>query len=147
MPDRPAHYPVFLDLAGRRAVVAGAGPVALRKARGLLEAGALVTVVAPEWEPEFEDLPVRRLRRRFRASDLDGAVLAFAATNDRRVNRRVGEEARKRGILVNVADAPEECCFIVPARVRRGGMQIAVSTGGRSPRLAAELRRRLEEML
>jgi siroheme synthase-like protein len=73
--------------------------------------------------------------------------LAFAATDDRRVNRRIGVEARRRGIPVNVADAAEECDFIVPARVRRGAVQIAISTGGRSPRLAAELRRRLDEAL
>jgi siroheme synthase-like protein len=128
-------------------VVVGAGKVALRKARGLVESGARVTVVAPAWLSEFETMPVRLVGRRFRASDLNGAVLAFAATDDREVNRRVGEEAARRGIPANVADAPGECSFLVPARVRRGSLQIAVSTGGESPKLAAELRRRLEEVL
>jgi siroheme synthase-like protein len=147
MPDRPAQYPVFLDLAGRSVLVVGAGPVALRKTRGLLEAGARVTVVAPEWLPEFEPLAVRLEQRRFRISDLDGAFLVFAATNDRRVNRRIGDGAKRRGIPVNVADRAAECDFIVPARVRRGRLQAAVSTGGANPRLAARLRRELERLL
>lgn len=147
MPDPPVHYPVFLDLAGRRVVVAGAGPVALRKTRGLLEAGARVLVVAPRALPEFDSLPVRLVRRRFRASDLEGAALAFAATDDRRVNRRIGLAARRRGIPANIADSPAECDFLTPARLRRGRLQIAVSTGGDNPRLAARLRRILEEIL
>lgn len=140
-------YPIFLDLAGRPALVAGAGKVALRKVKGLLEAGARVTVVAPEALPEFERLGVRLRKRRFRRSDLNGMALAFAATNDRKVNRAVALEAKRRGIPVNVADCPEECDFLVPARVRSGELQIAVSTGGRNPRLAAELRRKLESTL
>jgi precorrin-2 dehydrogenase / sirohydrochlorin ferrochelatase len=147
MENRPPHYPVFFDLRDRPVVVVGAGPVALRKVRGLLEAGARVTVVAPEMLPDFEPLPVRLLRRRFRSPDLAGACLAFAATGDRTVNRRVGVEGRRRGIPVNVADAAGECDFIVPARVRRGAVQIAISTGGTSPRLAAELRKSLDDLL
>jgi siroheme synthase-like protein len=73
--------------------------------------------------------------------------LVFAATNVREVNRRVGEVARARGILCNIADAPDECAFIVPARVQRGYVQIAISTGGQSPKLAGELRRKLQEWL
>ena len=141
------YYPIFLDLKDRHVLVVGAGKVALRKTRGLLEAGARVTVVAPEWEPEFEDLPVRRIARRFRASDLSGAMLVFAATDDRLTNHRVGVAAKGRGIFANIADSAAECDFVVPARVQRGSVQIAVSTGGESPRLSAELRRKLEEML
>jgi siroheme synthase-like protein len=140
-------YPIFLRLEGQSAVVIGAGKIALRKTRGLVEAGARVTVVAPEALPEFAALPVVMRRRRFRLSDLDGARLVFAATNDREVNRRIGQEARRGGAWVNVADAPEECSFYVPARVRRRGLELAVSTGGRVPRLAAALRRRLETLL
>jgi siroheme synthase-like protein len=141
------HYPIFLDLRDRPALVVGAGKVALRKTRGLLEAGARVTVVAPEVLPEFESLPLRLLRRRFRASDLNGMVLAFVATNDRRVNRRIGMLARTQGILANIADAAAECGFLVPARVTHGSVQIAISTGGTNPRVAAGLRRRLEQIL
>ena len=128
-------------------MVAGAGNVALRKTRGLVEAGARVTVVAPACVPEFAELPVRVLVRPFRESDLRGMALVFAATDRREVNRRIGAAARRRGILANIADAAEECDFVVPARVQRGRVQIAISTGGRNPRLSAELRRKLEVLL
>ena len=141
------HYPVFLDLKDRPVLVVGAGKVALRKTRGLVEAGARITVIAPEWEPEFEELPVRLVRRRFRASDLTGALLVFAATDDRLTNHRIAIAAKGRGQFANIADSAEECGFLVPARVNRGEVQIAISTGGESPRLTAELRRKLDEIL
>src|SRR4051812_48389723 len=133
------HYPVFLELHGRPVLVVGAGKVALRKTKGLVDAGAVVTVIAPECLPDFEDLPVRILRRPFRPSDLVDAVLVFAATNDRSVNHRVGVVARRRGIWANIADSAPECDFVVPARVERGDVHIAISTGGTSPRVSAAL--------
>jgi len=141
------HYPVFLDLKDRPVLVVGAGKVALRKTRGLLEAGARVTVIAPEWEREFEALPVRLVPRRFRASDLASHVLVYAATNDRLTNHRIGIAAKGKGVFANIADSAEECHFIVPARVQRGSLQIAISTGGENPRLSAELRKKLDEIL
>lgn len=128
-------------------LVVGAGKVGLRKTRGLLEAGARVTVVSPDCEEEFESLPVRMIRRRFRASDLAGCMLVFAATDDRLTNHRIGIAAKGKGIFANIADSAEECGFLVPARVHRGNVQVAVSTGGESPRLSAELRKKLEEVL
>lgn len=128
-------------------LVVGAGKVALRKTRALVEAGARVTVVAPEWDAEFETLPVRVVPRRFRASDLGGAVLVFAATSDRQTNHRIGIAAKGKGVFANIADSAEECHFIVPARLQRGGVQVAISTGGESPRVSAELRKKLEEVL
>ncbi|PWU03827.1 MAG: siroheme synthase [Terriglobia bacterium] len=141
------HYPIFLNLRDRPVVVVGAGKVALRKTRDLLDAGARVTVIAPEWRRDFEQLPVRRVTRRFRAADLEGAVLVFAATDDRQTNHRIGILAKSKGIFANIADAAEECDFVVPARVRREHVQIAVSTGGENPRYSAELRRKLEEII
>src|SRR3954447_8361607 len=141
------YYPVFLDLKDRPVLVVGAGKVALRKTRGLLDAGARVTVVAPEALPDFDDLPVRLLRRAFRAADLAGVVLVFAATNDRQVNHRIGIAAKGRGVFANIADSAGECAFIVPARVNRGEVQVAISTGGKSPRVASELRRKLDAIL
>jgi siroheme synthase-like protein len=142
-----SYYPIFLELAGKPVVVVGAGNVALRKVKGLLDAGALVTVVAPRVAPEFSRLPVTLRRRRYRASDLDGAVLAFAATDRRAVNRAVARKAGALGIPVNVADSRQECDFLVPARLTRGNLQIAVSTGGQSPRLASSIRRRIEQVM
>ena len=141
------HYPIFLDLKDRPVLVVGAGKVALRKTRGLVEAGARVTVVAPEREPEFDDLPVRVVPRRFRASDLAGAMLVFAATDDRLTNHRIGIAAKGKGVFANIADLAEECDFIVPARLHRGSVHIAVSTGGENPRLASDLRKKLEQIL
>lgn len=141
------HYPIFLNLKDRPVLVVGAGKIALRKTQGLLEAGARVTVVAPEAEDEFESLPVEMVRRRFRATDLEDVVLVFAATNDRQTNHRIAIAAKGRGILANIADSADECDFIVPARVHRENLQIAVSTGGKDPRLSAELRKKLDELL
>ncbi len=141
------YYPIFLDLTDKPVLVAGAGKVALRKTKALLQAGARVTVVAPESLPEFSTLDATLVERTFRASDLNGVTLAFAATDVRAVNHRIKLEANRRGVPVNVADAPAECGFLVPARVRCGNLQIAVSTGGRSPRLAKKLRRQLETVL
>jgi precorrin-2 dehydrogenase/sirohydrochlorin ferrochelatase len=141
------YYPIFLDLKDRSVLIVGAGRVALRKAKGLIEAGARVTVVAPEWESEFESLPVRLVQRRFRASDLTGMMLVFAATDDRLTNHRIGIAAKGKGVFANIADFAGECDFVVPARLQRGTVQVAVSSGGENPRLSAELRKRLEEVL
>jgi siroheme synthase-like protein len=141
------HYPIFLDLKDRPVLVVGAGKVALRKTRGLVEAGARVTVVAPDAEPEFEDLPVRRVVRRFRASDLSGVMLVFAATDDRLTNHRIAIAAKGKGVFANIADSAEECDFLVPARLQRGSLQFAVSTGGENPRLSVEIRKKLEGLL
>jgi siroheme synthase-like protein len=140
-------YPVFLNLHDQPVLVIGAGKVALRKTRGLLEAGARVTVVSPQFDPEFDGLPVHRIHREFEPPDLEGARLVFAATNARNVNQQAGELARTRGIPANIADSPAECAFIVPARINRQDVQIAISTGGESPSRAAALRRKLEEWL
>lgn len=141
------YYPVFLDLKEQPVLVVGAGKVALRKSRSLLEAGARITVVAPEWEEEFEEMPLRLIKRRFRASDLAGYVLVFAATDDRLTNHRIGIAAKGKGIFANIADSAEECGFLVPARLERDNVHVAISTGGENPRLSAELRRRLENLL
>jgi len=141
------YYPIFLDLRDRPVLVVGAGKVALRKTRGLLEAGARVTVVATQWEREFEELPVCLVARRFRAADLAGAVLVFAATDNRRTNHRIGVAAKGQGIFANIADSATECDFVVPARLARDHVQIAVSTSGRNPRLSSELRKKLEKAL
>jgi siroheme synthase-like protein len=141
------HYPIFLDLKDRPVLVVGAGRIALRKTRGLLEAGARITVVAPEWDSEFEELPVRMVARRFRASDLAGNMLVFAATDDRLTNHRIAIAAKGKGVFANIADSADECDFVVPARLQRENFQLAVSTGGENPRLSADLRRKLEELL
>jgi precorrin-2 dehydrogenase/sirohydrochlorin ferrochelatase len=138
-------YPIFLDLSGRRCVVVGGGGVADRKARKLLQARAEVVVISPEVGAELESVAVEIHRREYREGDLEGAYLAFAATNVRKVNAAVAREAKERGILVNVADSPSEGDFALPSTLRRGRLQVAVSTGGASPTLARRIRGELEE--
>lgn len=141
-------YPVSLDVAGRRAVVVGAGAVALGKADALLEAGALVTVIAdgpPQALQRLEEAGATIERRGFEGSDLDEAFLCVAASDDPGERTAIHAEARARGVLVNLVDDTQHCDFAAPAVVRRGELIIAVSTGGRSPALASRLRRLLEE--
>jgi precorrin-2 dehydrogenase/sirohydrochlorin ferrochelatase len=138
-------YPIFLDLSGRRCVVVGGGGVADRKARKLLQARAEVVVISPEVGAELESVAVEIHRREYREGDLEGAYLAFAATNVRKVNAAVAREAKERGIPVNVADSPSEGDFALPSTLRRGRLQVAVSTGGASPTLARRIRGELEE--
>ena len=138
-------YPIFLDLSGRRCVVVGGGEVANRKARKLLQARARVVVISPELGAELESVAVEIHRRPYREGDLEGACLAFVATNSREVNAAVAREAKERGVPINVADKPSEGDFALPSTLRRGRLQVAVSTGGASPTLARRIRDELEE--
>ena len=142
-----APYPVFLDLIGKRALVVGAGPVAARKVAGLLRAGADVTVVAPDAVSEIaEDPDVRWHERPYRRGEVASYAIAITATSDPAVNRQVARDGNAANVWVNSADDPENCAFILPSVVRRGGLQIAVSTNGRSPAMAQWARRRLEAL-
>jgi precorrin-2 dehydrogenase / sirohydrochlorin ferrochelatase len=127
-------------------VVVGGGGVAARKARKLLQAGADVVVISPEVRPELASMDVEIYRRPYRYGDLEGSNLAFTATDSREVNAAVAKEARERGVPINVADHPSEGDFAVPSTLRRGQLQVAVSTGGASPTLARRIRRDLEEV-
>lgn len=142
-------FPMFLKLEGRQCLVVGAGKIGEPKIGGLIETGARVRVVAltasaavREWAGAGKiDLELRA----FSADDLDGAFLAVVATNSRGLNERVYHEAQIRGVLCNVVDVPDLCDFFYPAVVRRGDLQIAVSTAGQSPSLAQKIRQQLEK--
>jgi siroheme synthase-like protein len=139
-----------MDLEGRSCLVVGAGAVAARKVRSLLECGAVVTVVGERPAAAFGPLVRRGVRleqRRFRARDVSGQVLVIAATDDRTVNAAVAAAARRHGIPVNAVDDPPNCTFIVPAVVRRGDLTVAVSTGGKSPAAARLVKERIASML
>jgi len=145
------YLPVGLKLAHRSAVLVGGGQVALRKARLLLAAGANLTVVAPRIEPGLEAL----LRERggvwqqgvYTGTDITDAALVVAATPDPAVNEQVSRDAKALRVPVNVVDAPALCTFVFPAIVERGPLTVAISSGGRSPVLVRELRRRIEILL
>jgi uroporphyrin-III C-methyltransferase/precorrin-2 dehydrogenase/sirohydrochlorin ferrochelatase len=147
----PPLYPLFLKLDGRACVVAGGGPVAADKVRSLLEAGARVRVISPELSADLAALArdgrISWAPRRFEAGDLAGAFLAIAATGDAEVSRAVFEEGERRGMLVNAVDQDEFSSCHAPAIARRGDIQAAVSTAGKSPAFAARLRERLAARL
>jgi precorrin-2 dehydrogenase/sirohydrochlorin ferrochelatase len=143
------YYPIFLDLSGREVLVVGGGKVAERKVTNLLEAGAVITVVSPRLTPALKALvkngKVAHQGKRFSSDDLSGSPLIFAASCCADVNSKVAKAAKGQGLLVNVADAPELCSFILPAVVSRGPLKIAISTSGESPFAAAHLREKLED--
>lgn len=127
-------------------MVVGGGEVANRKARKLLQARADVVVISPEIQPELASMAREVRRRPYRTGDLEGAYLAFTATDKREVNAAVAREARERSIPINVADNPAEGDFALPSTLRRGRLQVAVSTGGASPTLARRIRAELEAL-
>ncbi len=138
-------YPVVLDLAGVPVLLVGGGVIASRKAEGLLQAGALVTVVAPMVLPALAAAAAEVRERGYVASDLDGHRLVMTATDDTGVNAQVATDARARGMWVNSADDPVNCTFILPAVTRRGPVVVAVGTDGSSPALARHLRDRIAD--
>lgn len=145
-----AKYPIYLEMSGRRAVVIGAGPVAARKVQSLQETGARVTVIAEHVQPTLEEafhLPhVELVLSPYQKAYLVGATLVIAATNNTDMNRQIFADCQELEILCNVVDQPELCDFFVPALVRRGDLQIAVSTDGHCPAYAGHLRKKLEEL-
>ncbi|KAF0813178.1 Siroheme synthase [Andreprevotia sp. IGB-42] len=145
------YFPLFLKLQGQRCLLAGGGEIAARKARLLLQAGASMTVVAPELNAELavwrDAGQLQHLAAHYAASQLDGQRLVIAATDDAGVNAQIFADCEARNILVNAVDSPEHCRFIVPAIVDRSPVVVAISSGGNAPVLARILKARLETLL
>jgi precorrin-2 dehydrogenase len=141
-------FPILLKLKAKKCVVVGAGKIAAGKAAGLLTSGAQVVVIGPravDWiQSQARDGKLIWQRRRFTAADVEQAFLVIAATNSNATNEAVFRACADRGVLCNVVDVPDRCDFFYPAVVRRGPLQIAISTDGRSPALARRLRIELE---
>ncbi len=126
----------------------GGGSVGARKVKGLLAAGARVTVVSPELAPELRILTSERIEwrsRYYHSRDLEGMFLVFGATNNEKINRQIHADAINKNILCNISDRPEICNFILPSVVRRGDLVLAVSTSGKSPAFAKKMRKDLEQ--
>jgi precorrin-2 dehydrogenase / sirohydrochlorin ferrochelatase len=144
-------FPIFLKLLDRPCLVVGAGTIAAPKIDSLLRAGAKLTVVSPRAIPEIEARAQAGVfdwhRRAFTESDLDGMFLVVTATDVKAVNHAVAEAARARQVLCNSVDDPPDCDFFYPSVVRRGDLQIAISTAGKSPALAQRLREDVDAML
>jgi siroheme synthase-like protein len=143
-------YIACLRLRGRRCLVVGGGDVGLEKVEGLLACDADVILVAPEAHRALQQLAregsIRWQRREYESSDLDGCLIAIAATDDSEANIRVSEDAEQRAMLINVVDVPPLCNFILPAIVRTGPLAVAISTAGASPALAKRMKREIGEL-
>src|SRR5947207_6265229 len=138
------YYPIFIDVEDHDVVIIGGGEVCARKAETMLRYGARVTIVSPSFTDDIEswarDGKLTLRRKRYETADLDGASIVIASTDDTAVNEQVAADARARKLPVNVVDVTPLCEFIVPAIIDKGSVQIAVSTGGKSPALARTLK-------
>lgn len=143
------NFPMFLKLTGRQVLVVGAGKVGESKIAGLLDTGARLRVIAIDATARVRDWAregaIQLDLRAFSPNDLEGAFLVVVATASRGLNEQIYAAAQSRGILCNVVDVPDLCDFYYPAVVRRGDLQIAVSTAGQSPSLAQKIRLQLEK--
>jgi len=143
-----SYYPVFLQLEGTTALVVGGGGVAQRKVETLLAFGASISIVSKALTPQLkkwvDEGTVRFLGEEMADAFFDGVFLVIVATDDAEFNHRVSQGARTRGILVNAVDQPADCTFIVPSIVKRGDLMVAISTSGKSPAFAKEIRKGLE---
>ncbi len=144
-------YPVMLDVKGRSCLVVGGGGVALRKVEGLLAEGGNVTVVSPEVTNPLEKLAdqgeICLIQRAYRAGEVAEYALGFATTNDTAINTQVYEDAVAAGVWVNVADVPELCTFYLPARIKRGALQLVIASAGGAPFAVRRLRQVFDRLL
>jgi len=145
------YYPIYIDIEDHAVLIVGGGTVCARKAETMMRYGARVTIVSPEitdeiaaWEADGALVVQRKL---YEEADLDGASMVIASTDDRCINARVARDCRRRRIPVNVVDVTHLCEFIVPAIIEKGSIQIAVSTGGKSPAVARTLKEDLQRTI
>ena len=147
-----SYFPFMIELNNERCLIAGGGTVAYRKVCSMLEFGAVVTVVSPEFCPELLELsehPARLtlIKRCVQPQDIDGAFVVIMATDDEKVNHDMAELCRQQRILVNVVDVKADCGFYFPAIIKDKEVVISVSTGGQSPVLAGTIKRNIESHL
>ncbi len=144
------YYPVYIDISKRKCVVAGGGDVAERKVERLLECGASVVVIGNELTPNLEAMKneekISHIPDNYKNDYIEGALLVIGATDRDEINERIYRDSKERGILVNIVDDPAKCDFIVPSVFQQGDLSIAISTGGKSPALARNLREELEQL-
>ena len=141
-------YPVYVQLEEKKVVVVGGGNVAHRKVLALLECGAVIHLagraLTPELQKMVEKKEIHFLGREFKDEHLNNAFMIIAATDDKDLNHQISTCAREKGVWVNAVDQPPDCDFIVPSILKRGDLQIAISTSGKSPALARRIRKGLE---
>jgi precorrin-2 dehydrogenase/sirohydrochlorin ferrochelatase len=148
---RYPYYPIYLDIENRDVVIIGGGNVCARKAETMMKYGARVTVVSPEFTDEIEQWAregcLGLKRKMYDPGDVEGANIVIASTDDQGVNEQIAADCRARRIPVNVVDVTPLCEFIVPAIIEKGSIQIAVSTGGKSPAVARTLKEDLHRLI
>lgn len=151
MSKKYPYYPIYIDIENREVLIIGGGNVCARKAETMMKYGARVTIVSPEFTEEIEQWAregcLALKRKRYDHSDLAGANIVIASTDDQTVNEQIAHDCRSRKIPVNVVDVTPLCEFIIPAIVESGAIQIAVSTGGKSPAVARTLKEDLAKMI
>ena len=145
------YFPIFLDLSDHNVIVIGGGEVAERKIKNLMAYGCEIYIVSPRLTPHLRQLVAKGKAHHLSDESLldtllDDALMVIAATDDAKVNTQTASRAKEHGILVNVVDKPEECTFIMPSIVKRGDLQIAISTAGKSPALAKKIRKQMDGM-
>lgn len=142
-------YPIHLNIKGRKCLIIGGGKTAERKIITLLRYGGKVVVISPKATEKIIHLSQKDKilwhERPYRISDLNHAFLVISATDSERLNKEIGKQAKKRGILINVVDSPEDCDFISPSLVERGHLRLSISTGGLAPLLSKRIRQDLEK--
>ena len=145
------YYPIYLDIEDRPVLIIGGGEVCARKAETMLKYGGRVTVVSPAFTEDIErwatDGKLTLRRKKYEEADLDGAAIVIASTDDPCINARIARDCRRRKIPVNVVDVTHLCEFIVPAIIESGSIQVAISTGGKSPALARTLKEDLRRAI
>lgn len=145
---RMKYYPICLNILERKCVVVGGGDVAERKVARLLEAGADVEVVGKVLTHKLEMMKsegtIKHIDADYREDFINDAFLVIGATDKDDVNERIFLDAREKGIIVNIVDSPDRCDFTLPSIVQQGDLQIAISTGGKSPALAKKLRKEMQ---
>lgn len=145
------YYPIYIDIEDRAVLIVGGGNVCARKAETMMRYGARVTIVSPEINEEIKawegDGALAVRRKVYAEADLEGASIVIASTDDPCVNARVARDCRRRKIPVNVVDVTHLCEFIVPAIIEKGSVQIAISTGGKSPALGRTLKEDLQRTI
>ena len=139
-------YSLMVSLTNRKVTIIGGGQVAYRKAKGLMEEKCEIVVISPKWVKDFENVGCTKINRAYREGDCKGSFLVFAATNDPIVNQKVFMECERNQILCNMVDDGSHSHFITPAQMKRGDLTISVSTGGKSPSLAVQIKKELEEI-
>ena len=142
------YYPIFLDLNNQNVIVVGGGEVAERKIKNLLIYGCTIYISSPHLTPHLQQLVAAKKIHHIPDESLDTymgtAFMVIAATDDSEVNSNIATQAKKHGLLINTVDQPKDCNFIMPSIVKRGNLQIAISTAGKSPALAKKIRKELQ---